>query len=220
MIDVPKTAMRDSPNPGRPRGNYRLFKNSLKSILFIAKAHDIEPKQLIDAFVEAWTQHVAHCGGLTIRRRAIDQDAVTFLLTKQEKVISQFPIKQEALRAPDSFLHYVEATSPPPSVPKERLPHPQKISELKAGMTGVEVTGTIREIPLRKLVDTRWGGQSYVSNISIADDTGSIQLSLWNHQIDRVHVGDVVEIENGYVASFAGEPQLRLGRKGTLSTIH
>ncbi len=220
MTDVPKTEMTDSQSRGRPRGNYRLFKGSIKSIVLIAQAHDIAPKQLIDAFVEAWKQNVAHCGGLTIRRRAIDQDSVTFLLTHQKKVISQFPIKQEALRTPDSFQSYIESVPTPPPAPVERKPRLQKISELKAGMTGVEVTGTITEIPLRKLVDTRWGGQSYVSNISIADETGSIQLSLWNTQIDSVHVGDVVEIENGYVASFAGEPQLRLGRKGTLSTVN
>jgi replication factor A1 len=210
---VPRTELDDGQSRGRPRGNYRLFKNPLKSIVLIAKKHDIDPNQLIEAFVEAWRQNVSHCGSLTISRRAIDGDSVTFLLTHKKKVISQFPIKQEALRIPDSFRHYVQA-------PEKSEPRPQKINELKAGMTGVEITAKIVEIPLRKLVDTRWGGQSYVSNISIADETGSIQLSLWNNQIDSVHVGDVVAIENGYVASFAGEPQLRLGRKGTLLTVN
>jgi replication factor A1 len=220
LTDVPRTELDDGQSRGRPRGNYRLFKNPLKSIVLIAKKHDIDPNQLIEAFVEAWRQNVSHCGSLTISRRAIDGDSVTFLLTHKKKVISQFPIKQEALRIPDSFQHYVQSVPTPAPAPEKSEPRPQKINELKAGMTGVEITAKIVEIPLRKLVDTRWGGQSYVSNISIADETGSIQLSLWNNQIDSVHVGDVVAIENGYVASFAGEPQLRLGRKGTLLTVN
>jgi replication factor A1 len=188
--------------------------------VLIAKKHDVDPNLLIEAFVEAWKNKVSHCGSLTISCRAINQDSATFLLTNKEKVISQFPIKQEALRIPDSFRHYVQYVPTPTPTPKNSQPQHKKIDELKSGMKGVGVTAKIVKIPLRKLVDTRWGGQSYVSNISIADETGSIRLSLWNNQIDSVQVGDVVEIENGYVASFAGEPQLRLGRKGTLSTIN
>jgi len=218
LTEVSRTGMYDGQSRGRPRGNYRLFRNPLKSIVLIAKKHDVDPNLLIDAFVVAWKHKVAHCGSLTITCRAINQDSVMFLLTIKEKVISQFPIKQEALRIPDAFREYIKHF-PTPS-PKKSEPRHRKINELKAGMKDVGVIAKIVKIPLRKLVDTRWGGQSYVSNVSILDETGSIQLSLWNKQIDSVHIGDVVEIEKGYVASFAGELQLRLGRKGILSTVN
>ena len=220
MTEVPRTEIYDGQSRGRPRGNYRLFRNPLKSIVLIAKKHDVDPNLLIDAFVEAWRNKVSHCGSLTISCRTVNQDSATFLLTNKETVISQFPIKQEALRIPDSFRHYIQYIPTPTPSSEKSKPRQKKINELKSGMKGVGVTAKIVTIPPRKLVDTRWGGQSYVSNISITDETGSIQLSLWNNQIDSVHVGDVVEIENGYVASFAGEPQLRLGRKGTLSTVN
>jgi len=218
LTEVPRTGMYDGQSRGRPRGNYRLFKSPLKSIVLIARKYEVDPNLLIDAFVEAWRHKISHCGSLTIRCRAVNQDSATFLLTNKGKVISQFPIKQEALRIPDSFRDYIKYVPTP--APKKSEPRHRKIDELKSGMKGVGITAKIVKIPLRKLVDTRWGGQSYVSNVSIADETGSIRLSLWNNQIDSVHVGDVVEIENGYVASFAGEPQLRLGRKGTLSTVN
>ena len=220
MTEVPKTEIYDGQSRGRPRGNYRLFRNPLKSIVLIAKKHDVDPNLLIDAFVEAWRHKVSHCGSLTISCRTVNQDSATFLLTNKETVISQFPIKQEALRIPDSFRHYIQYVPTPAPLQKKGKPRQKKINELKSGMKGVGVTAKIVKIPPRKLVDTRWGGQSYVSNISITDETGSIRLSLWNNQIDSVHVGDMIEIENGYVASFAGEPQLRLGRKGTLSTVN
>ena len=54
------------------------------------------------------------------------------------------------------------------------------------------------------------------SNIKIADDSGSIRLNLWNQQIDDLNVGDKIKIENSYVARYAGELQLRLGRTGTI----
>jgi replication factor A1 len=220
MTEVPRTEIYDGQSRGRPRGNYRLFRNPLKSIVLIAKKHDVDPNLLIDAFVEAWRHKVSHCGSLTISCRTVNQDSATFLLTNEETVISQFPIKQEALKIPDSFRHYIQyVPTPAPSLEKGK-PRQKKINELKSGMKGIGVTAKIMTIPPRKLVDTRWGGQSYVSNISITDETGTIQLSLWNKQIDSIHVGDMVEIENGYVASFAGEPQLRLGRKGTLSTVN
>jgi ssDNA-binding replication factor A large subunit len=49
------------------------------------------------------------------------------------------------------------------------------------------------------------------------DETGSMRLSLWNHQIDTVHVGDEIDIRGGHVAQYFGNPQLRFGKKGTSS---
>ena len=54
----------------------------------------------------------------------------------------------------------------------------------------------------------------------VADETGSVRLSLWNDQIDKFHTGDAVELSTCDVARFKGKLQLRLGRKGTISTIN
>ncbi|MCJ7560499.1 hypothetical protein MUO79_07760, partial [Candidatus Bathyarchaeota archaeon] len=55
------------------------------------------------------------------------------------------------------------------------------------------------------------------SNALIKDETGSMKMSLWNHQISMVHKGDVVDIKNGKVTWYSCERQLRLGRSGSLS---
>ena len=94
-----------------------------------------------------------------------------------------------------------------------------KITELRAGMKRVNVKAKIIEIPPRRLVQTMWGGRSYVSNAKIKDETGSITLSLWNNQIGRFNVGDGVEIENGVVTNFAGKLQLRLRKNSQLLKI-
>jgi len=84
-------------------------------------------------------------------------------------------------------------------------------------MKRVDLKAKIIEIPPVRSVVTRFGQKAKVTNIKIADDTGSIRLSLWNKRADSLHVGDNVEIENSYVARYRGELQLRLGRKGTIN---
>jgi ssDNA-binding replication factor A large subunit len=58
-----------------------------------------------------------------------------------------------------------------------------------------------------------------VTNASIADETGTIQLPLWNQQIDTVSVGDTIQVEKARVVTFRGERQLRVGRGGKLSVV-
>jgi replication factor A1 len=70
--------------------------------------------------------------------------------------------------------------------------------------------------------DTREGttkfNQAYrVATATIADETGTIKLTLWNDQIEMVRVNDTVKIENGYVTSFRGEIQLNIGKFGILT---
>ena len=52
---------------------------------------------------------------------------------------------------------------------------------------------------------------------SIADETGTIKLCLWNGQIGSVSVGDTVQIENARVSAFGGEKQMSLEKTGTLN---
>ncbi len=56
-----------------------------------------------------------------------------------------------------------------------------------------------------------------VATAIIADDTGTIKLTLWNEQINQVNVDNTVKVENGYVTSFKGEIQLNVGRYGKLT---
>ncbi|MEM2896565.1 MAG: OB-fold nucleic acid binding domain-containing protein [Candidatus Bathyarchaeia archaeon] len=92
-----------------------------------------------------------------------------------------------------------------------------KISELKPGMKKVDLKGKIIELSEPREVVTRFGGLSRVATAVLADESGSIKLSLWNEDIDKVSVNDEIAIENGYVTSFRGEIQLNVGKYGKLS---
>lgn len=91
-----------------------------------------------------------------------------------------------------------------------------KISELKRGMRGVNVSGKIEEISEVRRVNTRYG-PARVADAKLTDDSGSIKLTLWNEQLDNVGVGYEVDIENGYITEFRGELQLNVGKFGKLS---
>lgn len=56
-----------------------------------------------------------------------------------------------------------------------------------------------------------------VADAKLADETGSIKLTLWNEQIDQVNVDNIIKIENGYVTSYKGEIQLNVGKFGKMT---
>ena len=189
----------------------------------MAKRYDLEPLEMVDALVKAWRNKTVTFRSLKIIRREVNQDFTTFLITKKEKIASQFRVELDLIKNPEILkndIQYVSISNYRNLKVDQKLTKPnKKIGNLRVGMKRINVKGKITEIPPVHQVFTRFGNQSYVSNVKIADETGTIRLSLWNKQIEKVHVEDKVEITNGYVSSFAGEPQLRIGRTGTMSVI-
>ena len=85
-------------------------------------------------------------------------------------------------------------------------------------MKRVTVEANVIEKGEPREVRSRYKDETYqVADAIIADETGSIKLTLWNEQIDQVNVGNKVTIENGYVTSFKGEVQLNVGKFGKLT---
>jgi len=92
------------------------------------------------------------------------------------------------------------------------------IKDLVDGMKRVDVEGKIVEKGDPREVKSRFKDESYrIVDAVLADETGSIKLTLWNEQIEQVNVGDNIKIENGYVTSFKGETQLNVGKFGKLT---
>jgi replication factor A1 len=94
-----------------------------------------------------------------------------------------------------------------------------KISEIRDGMRKVEVVGRVTDKPEPREVTLRTMQKARVADLTIADDTGKIKLTLWDDQIDKVDLEEIVKIENGYVNSYKGEIRLNVGRYGTMEII-
>ncbi|MFP3283235.1 MAG: single-stranded DNA-binding protein, partial [Nitrososphaeria archaeon] len=58
-----------------------------------------------------------------------------------------------------------------------------------------------------------------VAEVLLGDETGSVYLTLWDEDIDKVDVGSTVALKNGYVNIFRGHMRLNVGRYGTIEVL-
>jgi len=93
------------------------------------------------------------------------------------------------------------------------------IKDIDGGVKSVNLIAKVVGKSDRRKVFSRFGDPLALSIATISDGTGSMRLPLWNAQIDRVSVGDTVQIDNGRVRTFRGELQVSVGRSGRLQVI-
>ena len=67
-----------------------------------------------------------------------------------------------------------------------------------------------REVSSRRDMSTH-----RVAEALIGDETGSIYLTLWDDNVDKVEEGQILNIKNAYVNLFRGSMRLNLGRYGS-----
>ena len=94
-----------------------------------------------------------------------------------------------------------------------------KISELKAGMRNLSVTGKVDSVGEPRTVNLRAGGTTTVADAVISDESGNIKLALWGDDINKVRPGDKVSIENGYINTFRGENSISVGKFGKMTKV-
>ena len=94
-----------------------------------------------------------------------------------------------------------------------------KISEVRAGSGNVTVEGEVVAKEEPRDVVSKFGKRLRVCNATLQDDSGSITLSLWNDDIDKINVGDKIQIENGWISEFKQQPQLSAGKYGKITVM-
>ncbi len=93
-----------------------------------------------------------------------------------------------------------------------------KIKELKARMGNVNIDVEVVSVSEPREFE-KYGKAGKVATAKVKDDSGQIDLSLWNEQCDEVQAGDTVKITNGYVSEWQSNLQLTAGKFGTLTII-
>lgn len=53
----------------------------------------------------------------------------------------------------------------------------------------------------------------------VADETGSVYMTLWDEKIDEIEDDSVIKITNGYINLFRGSIRLNLGRYGSYEVL-
>jgi hypothetical protein len=181
--------------------------------------YGIDSEKFFDSFVEAWKHQESTCESLLIECRKKTRDNAVFLITKGFRVVAQFPLPKRILEETGPLKEFAPTGALWRRIVKRIKVKPPRIGDLKSGMNRIGLKAKILEIPRPRNVITRFGNFATVTNASIADETGIIQLPLWNKQIDAVSVGDTIRVENARVVTFRGERQLRISRRGQLSVI-
>jgi len=94
-----------------------------------------------------------------------------------------------------------------------------KIGDLTPRSRRVNLVSKVVSVGEPREVVSRFDGTTHkVSEVVIGDETGTIILTLWDDNIERVSEGDNIEIVNGYVSLFRGNMRLNVGRYGELKS--
>jgi len=92
-----------------------------------------------------------------------------------------------------------------------------KVSEL--GPYSKQVNTTVKVVQkgeARETVSRQDGTTHRVLDALVGDDSGTIYMTLWDENIDKVNEGDSLNVKNGYVRPFKGSMRLNIGRYGSL----
>jgi len=92
------------------------------------------------------------------------------------------------------------------------------IGDVKRGMSNISLKAKVIDISETRDVMTRFGRRS-VADATLEDETGQISLSLWQDQIERVSVGNTLEISGAFVTEFRGKLQLSIPKSGKIEVI-
>jgi len=190
-------------------------------LAFLSVKYEVDPDKLFYGLISAEKERKSACGNLSIECRCNQGSKRIFLLTNGPKVVAQFSIPKEfLLEKTNPIKNFRKTVMLRRHLSKENSSSRSfRIKDLQIGMKQINLRAKVMEIAKPTLVFTRSGNYSSVTNVLIADETGTIKLCLWNEQIDTVSVGSMIQIENANVSTFRGEKQLRVGKKGRLINV-
>ena len=198
---------------GRPRGRGRSTTDFrlLEYLVLISMKYEIGRDDLFKGFIEAWKHQRSMRKNLSIECRERTQSRAVFLITNGSRVVAQFSIPQHILEEANSLKEFKYARVPIRAVREKGGGRHLRIGDLKSGMKRINLKAKVVEVHEPRSVTTRFGGAT-VANASIADETGIIQLPLWNKQIFAFSVGDTIQVEKARIVKFRGQRQLRGGK--------
>ena len=95
-----------------------------------------------------------------------------------------------------------------------------KISDLRPLAKVEEIEVEVIEKAEPRTVNPKFGNKELtVCDAKVKDETGEIQLTLWNDEIDQVQANTKIRITNGYVKEWNGALQLSAGKYGKIEVI-
>jgi len=206
---------------GRPPSRHHSYDDMrlLEYLARISVKHEIDSGKFFSSFLDAIEHEEATCGELSIECRVKTRDHAIFLITNSHKVVAQFPIPEHILAKTNPLKEFPYRGSFIRNSAQEARSNHYQIKDLRVGMKRVNIKARVLEVSQPRVVATRFGFYANVTNVLVTDETGNIQLPLWNKQINEISAGDLIQVENANVIVFRGVRQLKVGRSGKVSVI-
>jgi replication factor A1 len=91
-----------------------------------------------------------------------------------------------------------------------------KVNELKDKGAVDEI---ILKITSKDEVKEMRGGSLRLCNCKGSDETGEVNVALWNDDVDKVNEGDSIKIKKGWSQVYQGEMQVSSGKFGSIEIL-
>jgi hypothetical protein len=188
-------------------------------LAFLSAKYEVDPEKFFVALRQAGEGKKTSCGQFSIVCRGKIKAKQIFLIRNDSRVIAQFQVSTDfLLESGNSLRKFMDADMVRKHLfRKRKVTHSHFIRDVRSGMNHINLKAKILAVAEPRRVVTRYGNYADVSKALIADETGTINLCLWNEQIDSVSVGDTVQIGNARASMFRGERQLTIGIRGALN---
>ena len=92
------------------------------------------------------------------------------------------------------------------------------IKDLQIRQGNVDLVVEVKEIGEVREFE-KFGRHGKVATARVKDDSGEMNLSIWNDDVDKIKKGQRIHIINGFVSEWQGEPQLTTGRLGKIEIL-
>ncbi|MHA1638550.1 MAG: hypothetical protein ACTSUO_07410 [Candidatus Thorarchaeota archaeon] len=95
-----------------------------------------------------------------------------------------------------------------------------KIEEIEAGKNVSDVIVRVLSVAPPHMVSTRGGRKTQLTEVLIADETGTVILSLWGFKAGKdLSASKIIKITDGWAKEWRGKIQLSLGRAGSFEEL-
>ncbi len=92
-----------------------------------------------------------------------------------------------------------------------------KIKEVKSNSNATLEVDVVSKGDIREF--ERFGKTGRVCNCVIKDDSGELELTLWNDEIDTIEAGEKIKITDGWVKEWNGKLQISMGKNGKVEKL-
>ncbi len=91
---------------------------------------------------------------------------------------------------------------------------------MEIGKNVSELVVRIVSVAPARIITTKSGRKTQLTEVLVADDSGTAILSLWGfREGEGLSAGKVVRITNGWAKEWQGKMQLSLGRSGKIEVV-